>query len=120
MYQLNSVYLTFILSYFNSKSDIFISTLSLLPFYVARGVFYDDSGAKLVTLAIVTMIWHSLTLFVTHLATVKMGMLVAENALLQLGNESVFDNLNERVIILEETSKRIIYSNMAKADQSRD
>lgn len=79
---MNSAYLTFMLSYFNFKSDILISTLSLIPFYVARRVFYDDPGEKLLTLAIVSMVWHPLTLFMTHLATVKIGMIVAENAVL--------------------------------------
>ena len=82
MKQLDSVYLTFMMSYFNYKSDIFLSTLSLVPFYVARGVFYDNRPEILVPLAIITIIWHSLTLFVTHLVTVKIGMLVAENTVL--------------------------------------
>ena len=65
------------------------------------------------------MVWHPLTLFVTHLATVKIGMIVAENRVLLLGAESLFDNLKERVIILDETSKKVIYSNATKADISR-
>ena len=51
-----------------------------------------------------TLLCHVLTLFVTHLAVVKIGMVVAENSVLCVGNDAILDNFKERVTIIEESS----------------
>ena len=65
-----------------------------------------------------TLLCHALTLFVTHLAVVKIGMIVAEVSVLRNGNDAILDNFKERVTIIEETSKKIIYSNDVKIKDS--
>ena len=65
-----------------------------------------------------TLLCHAVILFVTHLAVVKIGMIVAENSVLRVGNDAILDNFKERITIIEETSKRIIYSNAAKIENS--
>ena len=65
-----------------------------------------------------TLLCHAVTLFVTHLAVVKIGMVVAENSVLRVGNHAIIDNFKERITIIEETSKKIIYSNDVKIKDS--
>ena len=45
-------------------------------------------------------------------------MVVAENSVLRVGNHAIIDNFKERITIIEETSKKIIYSNAAKIENS--
>ena len=90
-----------------------LSVLSLVPFFVARSIFYEESHEKLIALSVVTLLWHALTLFVTNLAVVKIGMIVAENSVLRKGNDSILDSYRERITIIEEKSNRVLYSNSA-------
>ena len=66
-------------------------------------------------IAFVTLLWHALTLFVTHLAVVKIGTIVAENSVLRDGNNSLLDSFKERITIFEESSRRIVYTNVANS-----
>lgn len=66
-------------------------------------------------IAVVTLLWHALTLFVTHLAVVKIGTIVAENSVLRDGNNSLLDSFKERITIFEESSRRIVYTNVANS-----
>ena len=70
----------------------------------------------LIAIAVVTLLYHALALFITHLAIVKIGMIVVENSLLRNGNDSILDSFKERITIIEEKSNRKIYSNATKAE----
>ena len=95
-----------------------LSVLSLVPFFVARSIFYEESHEKLIALSVVTLLWHALTLFVSNLAVVKIGMIVAENSVLRMGNDSILDSYRERITIIEEKSNRVLYCNSAEAKNS--
>ena len=113
MYQLAAAYITFMMSYLHWKCDISLSVLSLLAFFINRALMHDEKHRHLIVIAVVTLLWHALTLFVTHLAVVKIGTIVAENSVLRDGNNSLLDNFKERITIFEESSKKIVYTNVA-------
>lgn len=114
-YLLVITYINFCMSYTNWKRDIPLSCLSLIPFYAIKLYDGSDSTGKLTAIMIVNLIWLSLTLFATHLAIEKIGMYVTDNSVLLDGNKQFIQNLSKRVLILEPTSKEIIYSNINKS-----
>lgn len=78
-------YLNFCMGYTNWKRDIPLSCLSLLPFYIVR-LLTCDKIERLLAIMVINLIWLSLTLFATHIAITKIGMIVAENSVLCLGS----------------------------------
>ena len=116
--QLVFTYLNFVMSYFNWKSDILLSVFSFIPFYCNREIFHEDPNELLFDLVLGSMIWMALTLFLTHLAFVKMGLVFVENHILRGDNEriNIFVHLgwpcrtcHHRRSIVDESNYDILY-----------
>mmetsp|Transcript_7417 Transcript_7417/g.8969 ORF Transcript_7417/g.8969 Transcript_7417/m.8969 type:complete len:113 (-) Transcript_7417:2337-2675(-) len=104
----------FWLSYFHFWQDLAATNLSLISFYLNRLYLQADSGTEVI-LAIAYLPWHNLNLFIIHTVLTKMGMLYVEAEVLRNGNDQLLDNLEEGVIIVDETANDIFYYNSAAA-----
>ena len=60
-----------------------------------------------------TTLWMILTLTFTHLILTKVGMIFIDAEVLREGNTDTLDNLEEGVIILDETDLQIQFENKA-------
>ena len=84
-YRLVMAYLTFLMAYFNWKTDILLSLLSLIPVFVNRSVFHQEDDN--LSLLVLCMLWLGVSLFATHLAVTKIGILLTESVFLRRGND---------------------------------
>lgn len=60
-----------------------------------------------------TLIWQSINLLIIHLVVTKWGLIYIDSELLREGNQQLLDNLEEGVIILDETNLDILFKNKA-------
>ena len=61
----------------------------------------------------ITLIWQSINLLIIHLVVTKWGLIYIDSELLREGNQQLLDNLEEGVIILDETNLDILFKNKA-------
>ena len=115
---LGSIYLNFFMCYNSWKIDIPLSLLSMMMFYISRYAFNGEEAKPLALHCFVMIMWLTPCLIISHIAIIKIGTIMAENEVLRLGNHSLLNNLKERVIITEEKSNKILYSNVIKEGKS--
>ena len=108
-------YHMFWLGYFRFKLDCPLAILSFVPMYFNRAFLHGDSVGTILINAAFMLPWHLLNLFFIHLVLTKSGFLFIESEVLRRGNESILDNLEEGVVILEEENQEILYYNAAAA-----
>lgn len=111
------VYLNFLMSYNYWKADIPLSLISMLPFYYSRFAIHGEDAKHLANNYQMMLLFLTPCLFGTHIAVVKIGTIIAESEVLRLGNESLLDNLEERVVIIEDTGE-MLYSNVVRKSAS--
>ena len=112
-YQQMMMYMTFWLTYFNFWTDATFAIISLIPVYISQSIFYELETVPLLINFVLMIPSFSVNLLFVHLVITKLGFLYVDNAVLRSGNEQLLDNLEEGVIIIEETSRDILYYNEA-------
>ena len=79
------------MSYTNWKSDILLSIFSLVPFFLCRNIFINEteqSSSKMTCILVGSMIWLALAMFLTHLAMMKICL---DNFFLRCSNQELVD-----------------------------
>ena len=106
-------FVNFLMScYISWRRDIVLSLLSIIPFYVVRGLSDEGDGTGLlVGLLVVSILWLTLVLLLAHIAVLKIGTIFTENVVLISSSSEFIQNLEERVLVLEENFESVIYSN---------
>ena len=105
-------FVNFLMSYMSWKRDIVLSLLSIIPFYVVRGMSDEGGGTGfLVGLLLVSIIWLTLVLLLAHIAVLKIGTIFTENVVLISSRLEFIQNLEERILVLKENLVSVIYSN---------
>ena len=105
--------MTFWLTYFNFWTDLSLAILSLIPVYICQSVYFEQETVPLLINYVLSIPPFMLNLLFVHLVITKLGFLYVDNAVIRSGNEQLLDNLEEGVIIIEETSHEILYYNEA-------
>ena len=101
------VYMDFSLNYFDFKPSLVSGIVSLLPLYAKRFVFHEEPALELGASCFFTVLWMTMTLTFAHLVTTKMGMVYIDAEVLREGNSETLNNLEEGIIILDETNLQI-------------
>ena len=105
-------FVNFLMSYMSWRRDIVLSLLSIIPFYVVKGMSDEGGGTGfLVGLLLVSILWLTLVLLLAHIAVLKIGTIFTENVVLISSSSEFIQNLKERVLVLKENSVSVIYSN---------
>ena len=99
--------------FFNFWVAMPCTVLSFMPMYVMRVYLYGEEAGPVVFNALISMPWHILNMFFINWIVTKVGYIYIEAVVLRSGNEQVLDSLEEGVVILEESSKEILYYNAA-------
>ena len=113
MFQQMVIYMNFWLTYFNFWPDLAIAILTMTPIYISRSIYFEEDVTSLLINFLLSIPSLVLNLLFVHLVITKLGFLYVENAVLRSGNEKLLDNLEEGVIIIEETTQDILYYNEA-------
>lgn len=88
--------------------------------FANRVYLYGDPLNTALTYGFVCLPFHLLILLCIHLVLTKFGFLFIDAEVLRSGNAQLLDNLEEGIIILDETSKEIMFYNNAAAGLSSD
>lgn len=104
-------YMVFVMSYFKFLPSLIMVEVCLVPFFVFRYVFYYEEPSSLVQAAIFYMLNILLAFTFMHIIVTKVGMIFVEAEVLREGNEKLLDNLDEGVIITDETSQVVLFQN---------
>ena len=113
-YKMMVGYMVFWLSYFKWWPSFICSLLVLVPFAIARIVFYGDNAALLSVQLLVYMMWHAMNMLFIHIIITKVGMLYADTEVLRSGNDQLLDDLEEGIVLFDGKEKDIIYHNLSK------
>lgn len=62
---------------------------------------------------LISMVWLAGCLLICHLIITKVGMIFVNAEILSTGNEQLLNNLEEGVMILDETTQEVIFINKA-------
>ena len=102
MFWILGSYQFFWLGYFSFWIDLVCLILSFIPMYVGRVFYHEDPLNEVAFNAILMVPWPTLNIFLIHWVITKFGFLFIDAEMLRLGNDQLFDNLEEGVVILEE------------------
>ena len=102
-----------ILCYFDLKRDAAFAYCAPLATLIRRSIFYNEPVEELVVAGFTSMLFLACNICFIHLIITKVGMIYVDATVLQTGNTQVLDNLEEGVVILEESSHEILYFNEA-------
>lgn len=97
-----AIILHFIVSYFHWWSTFTYSIFALLVWHYNRTLFYGEPLDEMAMYLVFALIWFVAMIFFVHMIITSVGMLFAESEVLRNGNESILDNLEEGVVILNQ------------------
>lgn len=106
-------YLFFALSYFNFWADMGTGVAFFTLMCANRVFLYGDPVDVVMMHGILILPWHLFNFLCVHIALTKFGFLFVDAEVLRSGNEQLLNNLEEGVIILDETSNKILFYNAA-------
>ena len=113
-FKLIGLILSFILSYFYWTPTLIYCVLASALWHLNRALLYEESVADTMIYFIGVTIWFVINIFVTHLVITWVGKLFAKAQVLKSGNENILENLEEGVVILDESDRsEILYFNLA-------
>ena len=106
--------LFFVSDYFHFWSTAFCSGIVSITNGVANGYLYSNDPSKIVIHSVIlTVLMNFCTQFIIHLITTACGMLFVDAEVLRQGNDSLLDDLDEGVIIVDEATSKITFINRA-------
>jgi len=101
------------LYYFEFKRHCAFGFLPVLFTAIRRYLFHAESLEDMSGILVSMIFAVPASLILVHLIITKVGMIFVNAIVLRAGNDQVLDNLEEGVVILDEASHEILYSNKA-------
>ena len=120
-FKLIGLILSFILGYFYWTPTLIYCVLATVFWHFNHALLNEESLADIMTYSVGVTIWFVLNILVIHLVITWVGKLFAKAQVLKSGNENILDNLEEGVVILNESDKsEILYYNLAATGCKRN
>ena len=120
-YNLNNLMLSFLLNYFYWWPTLVYSGLASTVWHLNRSFLWEEPLGATMKHAVEITMWFSINVFVIHLIITWVGKLFAESQVLRRANENILDNLEEGVVIIDDSDKNgILYYNRSATGCKRN
>ena len=113
-------YCYFAVLYFNLWSSIIFSTMFYIIMCANRVYLYQDSLNTVLSFGFLILPLNFIIFMGIHMILTKFGFLFIDAEVLRSGNAQLLDNLEEGIIILNETSNEVMFYNSAAAGLYKD
>ena len=120
-FQYLNLIMSFTLNYFYWWPTLIYSALAIALWHYNRSLLYEEPLAETMGKAVETTIWFAINVFMIHLVITWVGKLFAESQVLRSDNENILDNLEEGVVIIDDSDKNgILYYNLSATGCKRN
>ena len=95
--------LSFILNYFYWWPTLIYSAFASALWHYNRSLLYEEPLAETMSRAVEITIWFAINVFIIHLVITWVGKLIIESQIYRSDNENILDNLEEGVVIIDDS-----------------